>query len=142
VTGPLLILVLEGLRRLHASRRQIHGPTLATLILLAYLPFVAFRPMLFTTAEAKSFAEERNRVLMSLRATQGDDLVILRYGDSHNFHSEWVYNRALIDSADVVWARDMSPEENRELVRYFQGRRVWLLEVNESATLRPYEAPS
>jgi hypothetical protein len=143
VTGLLLVLVLEGLRRLNASRQQIHGPTLATIILLAYVPYLAFRPSIFGGPLAESFAKERTRIDQSLHATHGDDLVIVRYGESHNFHQEWVYNRAVIDSAAVVWAREMSPEENRELIGYFEERRVWLLEVNGSTRLRPYlEGPS
>jgi hypothetical protein len=138
VTGPLLILVFEGLRRLHASRQRVHGPTLAALILLGYLPYLAFRSPVFRSPETKAFSYERHRIVEAVREKEGDDLVIVRYGDGHNFHQDWVYNRADIDSADVVWARYMSQEENRELVRYFEGRRVWELEVNQSIRLRPY----
>ena len=139
VTGILLVLVLEGLRRLNKLHSpQVHGPTLAVLILLAYPPYLALRPSIFGAEEARSFAEKRNGILEALQEAEGEDLAIVRYGEGHNFHREWVYNRALIDSADVVWAREMSPEENRELVRYFEGRRAWLLEVDESVRLRPY----
>jgi hypothetical protein len=84
------------------------------------------------------FGDRRQEVLDSLESTDGNDLVIVVYGNDHNFHMEWVYNRAVIDSADVVWARDMSPEDNRELIRYFDDRRVWLLEVDDTARLEPY----
>jgi hypothetical protein len=139
-TGPLLILVLEGLRRLCAIRgRQIHGPTLVTLILLAYLPYSVLRRSNLSGPETLAFGGERHRLLERLLATEGDDLVIVRYGEEHNFHREWVYNRAVIDSADVVWARDISPEENRELIQKFKRRRVWLLDVNGATRLRAYE---
>ncbi len=36
--------------------------------------------------------------------------------------SEWVYNDPDIDHAKVVWASDMGPEKNRELLNYFRGR--------------------
>jgi hypothetical protein len=54
---------------------------------------------------------------------------------------EWVYNRAHIDDAKVVWAQDMG-EQNAELIRYFRGRRVWLLDPDTPgmATLSPYFA--
>ena len=138
VTGLLLILVMEGLRRLYGSRRRLRGPRLVAFILLAYPLHWAVRAPLFGGAETRAFSERRNRIMEGLRARDGDDLVIVRYGHDHNFHQEWVYNRAVIDSADVIWARDMSPAENRELVRYFDNRRVWVLETNGKTQLEPY----
>ena len=35
-------------------------------------------------------------------------------------HEKWVYNRADIDRAEIVWARDMG-SRNRELLEYFDG---------------------
>ena len=44
----------------------------------------------------------------------------MRYAPGRNPFEEWVYNEADIDSAKVVWARDMSPAENDELIHYFK----------------------
>jgi hypothetical protein len=41
---------------------------------------------------------------------------------------EWVYNGADVDRANVVWARDMGPGKNQELLDYYRDRKVWLLE--------------
>jgi len=74
-----------------------------------------------------------------LRATQGRHLVIVRYGPEAKMHVEWVYNGADIDGSKIVWARDMGEAANRELIRYYPDRQVWLGEPDHlPPALRPY----
>ena len=66
-------------------------------------------------------------------------MIIVHYAPSHIPHSEWVYNAADIDHAKVVWARDMGEAGNADLVQYFPGRKLWLLNPDEHPQqLRPY----
>jgi len=52
----------------------------------------------------------------------------VRYATQHIFQDEWVYNAADVDGSRIVWARDLGPEENQKLLRYYPGRVVLLLE--------------
>jgi len=81
---------------------------------------------------------KRAAILHQLESTPGDHLIIVRYSPEHGSHIEWVYNRADIDGAKVVWARDMG-EQNQELLHYFSKRHAWLLYADESPPrLQPY----
>jgi len=76
---------------------------------------------------------ERVAVLADLERRPGLQLAIVRYGPHHPYDlHEWVYNQANIDAAKVIWARDMGPAENKELLDYFPNRHVWLVEPDET----------
>jgi hypothetical protein len=81
----------------------------------------------------------RANTVRTLEHSPGQHLVIVRYGPTHNFDHDWVYNAAEIDTAKVVWAWDMGEKNNQELLQYFENRNVWLLEPDESPPrLSPY----
>jgi hypothetical protein len=85
---------------------------------------------------------DRAAALAQLEQLPGEHLVIVRYNQYHDSTDEWVYNRADIDKAKVVWARDMSDSDNAELIRYFPQRRVWLAEPDLAPPrLSPYPVP-
>ena len=87
---------------------------------------------------------ERARLLTQLDQMPGQHLVIVRYGPRYDpgRQLEWVYNRADVDRAKVVWARDMSTAENARLLEYYRHRHVWLIEPGDAPVqLRPYLAP-
>ena len=72
---------------------------------------------------------ERVRVVRELRSLPGDQIVFVHYGVHHDLdRGEWVWNEASIDSAKVVWARDMGEAQNRELLQYFGNRRAWYID--------------
>ncbi len=84
-------------------------------------------------------ALNRASVLHRFEQEPGRHLVIVRYSPEHSTHSEWVYNRADIDGSKVVWAHDMGPDGNRELITYFHDRKVWLVEPDrDPPVISPY----
>jgi hypothetical protein len=69
--------------------------------------------------------------LHQLQNLPGKQLVIVAYGPRHDLAGEWVYNEADIDAAKVVWARDMGKDDNRDLLRYFHTRNIWLVKGDD-----------
>jgi hypothetical protein len=74
----------------------------------------------------------RNDIRRELLSQAGKQLVIVHYKKDHVPIDEWVFNDADIDGSKVIWARDMGKEANAELVRYFQDRRVWTIDPDQS----------
>ena len=81
----------------------------------------------------------RAMITSGMQARPGKQMLIVRYAPNHFCYDEWVYNDADIDGAQVVWAREMSPERNRELIDYFKDRQVWLVEPDKDPpAVSPY----
>jgi hypothetical protein len=74
---------------------------------------------------------KRVAILQELKNAPGRHLVIVQYGPDHPSHVDWVYNRADIDASDIVWARDMGDENNREMLRYFNDRHCWIVHADD-----------
>ncbi len=85
-------------------------------------------PATWCSPTASKVMLDRARILAELEKEPGRHLVIVRYSATHDAGFDWVYNGADIDGSKVIWARDMGREQNAELLRYFQGRRIWLVE--------------
>ena len=110
--------------------------TMAILLIPVQVRILAKPPEPGTFA---AIAPNRAALEDQLHALPGPQLILVRYGPNHDPLMDWVYNGADPDHAKIVWARDMGPEQNEELLRYYGDRRVWLLDADAiSPQLVPY----
>jgi hypothetical protein len=73
----------------------------------------------------------RNTVERKLAALPGEHLVLVRYSSDHNSGEEYVYNKADIDNAKTVWAREIPGMGLDPLLGYFHNRDVWIYQPDE-----------
>lgn len=136
-TAALVLLVALGFRELCFLRVRRHpfGKGLATVLLAAcwLLALGTLARPNRGNREPSRFMSHRAELQAELETTDGRHLVLVSYGPRHSIHNEWVYNAADIDAAPVVWARDLGPDGNRELLDFFQDRTVWRLIVNDDS---------
>lgn len=59
----------------------------------------------------------RPALMQQLKRSGGTHLILVQYGPNHTFPDKWVYNEPDPGRAAIVWARDLGPERNRELLR-------------------------
>lgn len=70
-------------------------------------------------------------------------LVFVRYSPNHDLNSEWVYNHPDIMHAHVIWARDLGPQHNKQLLQLLPDRTVWSLDADSfDRQLVPYTEQS
>jgi hypothetical protein len=141
ITGLVFVLVVQGMRHLRLWRwgaRPV-GQMLAAAIPALLLVWLSVSLCMGQRTDGVAWPRHRARILAELQQSGERHLVIVRYGAGHSPFDEWVYNEADIDSADVVWAREMGPDQDEKLVAYFLDRRLWLLDADaEPPVLTPW----
>jgi hypothetical protein len=81
---------------------------------------------LYQTGDSINYGDPQGRIAIDQRLAEapGKQLVFVRYFSSHRF-DEWIHNAADIDSARVVFALELAPDENAKLKSYYPDRTVW-----------------
>jgi hypothetical protein len=143
VTALYLLLVVQGFRHLSVLRlgrlRVGRAAAIATIALVLSIALLEVVGRIRNTESG--WWLDRARLEAQLGAADGKHLVIVRYGPDHNVHQGWVHNRADIDRAKVVWAHEMGPARDAELLSYFRDRQAWLLEADATPPmLLPYRS--
>lgn len=122
------------------SRFSCNGRAWGFHLLRASIWFLFFLQVAVTivapsaSVRAEPFASYRLAIQHKLESLPGPDLILVSYGPQASVHEEWVYNRADIDHAPVVWAHSLNPAQDQKLMDYFSNRRIWRLQVDEKAS--------
>jgi hypothetical protein len=146
-TGGVILLYLHSLRYLSQLRGKNWrwGAILArtsVLLLLADTTTAVVRKQCDTFYWTCQGDVSRLVIQRKLAVLPGKHLVMVRYGEDHNIHDEWVFNGANIDSQKVIWAREIDEGPDAKLFDYFKDRKVWLVTPDDDNTyLAPYTPP-
>lgn len=145
--APLMaLLAVESLRRVHIlRRRQGTGRIMVLLLTVVYvLVFLADVGRAAKRGE-NSWAHYRVRLVSELTQDPWKHLIFIRYPAKRSMRDihqrEWIANGADLENSEVLFAHDMGPERNQELIDYYPGRKVWMIfsEPGRPAVRRPYE---
>jgi hypothetical protein len=144
-TGVILLLAVFGLRLLHALRLRGKAVGRAVAAVTVGIVFVSLAwelgVMLFSGVPQTTPSPTmlRRQAEAKLLQEHGAHVVIVHYSAAHDVHLEAVYNGPDIDGQKIVWAFDRGRSENLKLLRYYAGRKFWLLEPDPpDQRLEPY----
>jgi hypothetical protein len=136
----LFVLIGIGLRHINAWRihNQPIGHTLVRAIIFTQIAIAIFSTITNAIANAKNPISQRATVMQSLLKQGGQHLVLVHYSEKHSPTNEWVYNAADIDRSPIIFARDLGPDADRELLSYYLARKIWIANIdNGNVDLQP-----
>jgi hypothetical protein len=135
---------IQSMRQLRLWRR--HGKRTGLFLARASIMLCAVSVVHSWRTAASQYPDrwwdQREQVMREIRAAGGRHLILVRY--AKNFSTEpgyrdWVRNLADLDTAEIVWAREMGNESDGKLVKYYEDRHRWRLDVAPAGVqLRPY----
>jgi len=148
--APAFVLVAVGMRSLATWRRQAGtGRAIVVnlslgcgLLFLLYTLLAVFHLHVdgespFNWSSYENRLEARAAAQRFLEQQPGKQLAIVRYEPDHDVLYEWVWNLAEIDQQKVIWARELKPAWNVQLLRHYPDRRVWLIEPDAAPSGGP-----
>jgi hypothetical protein len=145
IVPVILAVIVQGIRHLRTWRWEGRPAGLflarATIVLCMIMIPVQVHILAAPPKPGSWAAIGPNRAAIEakLGSLPEPQLILVRYGPNHDPLLDWVYNGADIDRQKVIWARDMGPGQNEELLRCYKDRRVWLLEADaRTPQVSPY----
>lgn len=131
-TGLFLIFAITALTAIKQRHAIIAVVCLSTVAATGLAVAQRFNYTFYSPPDwccASTRAWERSQVIAKVSALPDPQLLIVRYA-LHEPLPAWVYNSADIDASKVIFARDLGPCGNQELLHYYASRGKWLLWVD------------
>ena len=134
VAVPLYFVILtECLRRANRftipRTRLLVGPVFVIALAIGTLAW-AFQDLQPFDLNDSNYGYVRAKMIDNLYAAGSRHLIFVHYGPEHPRGEEWIYNDADIPNAKIIWAHDMGPEANEELIRQYPDRTLWRLDAD------------
>jgi hypothetical protein len=154
IVAALFVVIAQGARHIYVNLSRAKPARGLAFTLLLPLCVAAVSVMKMEAADlgipltywehgAEAHRDSRAAIQEWLSQRSGKQLVIVHYSTHHSPDQEWVYNGADIDHSKVVWAREMDPKSDAQLIGYFKDREVWLLNADSyPQRVMPYGADS
>jgi len=147
LTCIIYLAIVSGMRRLRSWQWRDRPIGLAMAMAVPVICVLMLFTCAFATATKRGMPAQlpltwcsshlfeslnRSSVEATLNAKPGGQLAIVHYSSGHFDKTDWVHNLADIDSAKVIWARDMGQKQNEELIRYYPNRQAWLIKPDDT----------
>jgi len=139
-TALLFLILMQCIRHLRQFRWRKHpvGQAFVRAVCVIYIGTVVLRIGLAVAhihpeREWQHGDMQRASIAQQLNALPGEHVVLVSYSPDFSPDREWVYNRSDIDASKIIWARDMGPEKNHELLAYYPARQFWQVHADSSA---------
>ena len=135
----LLTQALRHLRRWEFKGSPV-GIGLTRVVLVFSVILAPFHPHSAVLRRSAPIGIEFRALLEAkLETAPGSHLVVVRYSARHDVLDEWVYNKADIDRAKVVWAREIPGVSLQPLLDYYAVRHIWIVKPDSTPPhLVPY----
>jgi hypothetical protein len=147
-TALIFLVLMQCMRhlRLFRWREQPVGLALVRAVSVIYIGTVVLRVALAVAhihpePDWQQGDMQRASIVQQLNALPGQHVVLVSYSSDFDLDREWVNNLSNIDASKIVWARDMGPAKNRELLTYYPGRQFWTVHADSSDSSSPHLEP-
>jgi hypothetical protein len=125
-----VVLLVQALRRTWAWTPGTRAPGKVLALGLPALTLALAAGSVGRPGRLERWAQQRADMETRLASLPGRQLILVHYEPQHDFYEEWVENRADLQHAQVIWARERSPEEDCRLIVSYPGRSVWRLDAD------------